>query len=228
METKFILINNLTESLVFNLYDYNDHRKNTLLGSSTFELMRLQEDATLEGLASQLLMDGKERGELRYDVSFFPVLTPEDGEDTSQTCKRLLASVDCSNHYNSVQRSALSVSLYIKPRSSMPKSLYQEISILWRKSFSAVPERQFMLRRRSSIPTTLSGSHLTSSYVLRRRNLSSLLRLLMTAISSRTPWLDICPSNWKTCWPRRKTTSIGSLSATAKVANWGYLLNGSP
>ncbi|KAK0198528.1 C2 domain-containing protein [Armillaria mellea] len=85
METKFILINNLTESLVFNLYDYNDHRKNTLLGSSTFELMRLQEDATLEGLASQLLMDGKERGELRYDVSFFPVLTPEDGEDTSQT-----------------------------------------------------------------------------------------------------------------------------------------------
>ncbi|KAK0233307.1 C2 domain-containing protein [Armillaria fumosa] len=85
METKFILVNNLAESLVFNLYDYNDHRKNSLLGSSTFELTRLQEDATLEGLASHLLMDGKERGELRYDVSFFPVLTPEDGEDTSET-----------------------------------------------------------------------------------------------------------------------------------------------
>ncbi|KAK0208431.1 C2 domain-containing protein [Desarmillaria ectypa] len=85
METKFILVNSLTESLVFNLYDYNDHRKNTLLGSSMFELTRLQEDATQEGLTSQLLMDGKERGELRYDVSFFPVLMPEDGEDTSDT-----------------------------------------------------------------------------------------------------------------------------------------------
>lgn len=218
METKFILINNLAESLVFNLYDYNDHRKNSLLGSSTFELAQLQEDATLEGLASQLLMDGKERGELRYDVSFFPVLTPEDGEDTSDTCKRLLvAFVDCSNH--SVQQSALFVSLYIKPRSSMPKSLYQEISILWRKSFSAVPERQSMLRKRSSIRTTLCGSRRTSSCAPRRRNLSSLLRLLMTVISSRTPWLDICPSNWRTCWPRRKTTLIGSLSATAKAAN---------
>ncbi|KAG7450195.1 tricalbin [Guyanagaster necrorhizus] len=85
METNFILVNNLTESLVFNLYDYNDHRKNTLLGSSIFELTRLQEDATQEGMETQLLMDGKERGELRYDVSFFPVLHLEDDNDARNT-----------------------------------------------------------------------------------------------------------------------------------------------
>lgn len=79
-ETKFILVNSLTDMLVFNLWDYNDHRKNTLLGSASFELSKLQEDATQEGLVSQLLKDGKDRGELRYDVSFYPVLTPAEGE----------------------------------------------------------------------------------------------------------------------------------------------------
>ncbi|KAF9023422.1 tricalbin [Hymenopellis radicata] len=85
METKFILINSLTESLILNLWDYNDHRKNALLGSSTFELSRLQDDATQEGIESAILKDGKDRGQLRYDVSFFPVLKPEDGEDVVDT-----------------------------------------------------------------------------------------------------------------------------------------------
>ncbi len=85
METKFILINSLTESLILNVWDYNDHRKNALLGSSTFELSRLQDDATQEGIESAILKDGKDRGELRYDVSFFPVLKPEDGEDVVDT-----------------------------------------------------------------------------------------------------------------------------------------------
>lgn len=80
-ETKFILVNSLADSLVLNLWDYNDHRKDTLLGSSTFELSTLQEDAVQEGVLSQVLKDGKERGELRYDVSFYPVLKPEEGEE---------------------------------------------------------------------------------------------------------------------------------------------------
>ncbi|KAF5375164.1 hypothetical protein D9758_000478 [Tetrapyrgos nigripes] len=85
METKFVLINSLTESLVLNLFDYNDHRKDTLLGSSTFELEKLTKDATWEGVMTPVLKDGKERGELRYDVSFYPVLKPEGQEEIPDT-----------------------------------------------------------------------------------------------------------------------------------------------
>lgn len=87
MESKFILINALNESLVLNLWDYNDHRKNTQLGSATFELSKLLEDATQENIRSPLLKDGKERGELRYDLAWYPVLEPEEGQAIGETCK---------------------------------------------------------------------------------------------------------------------------------------------
>ncbi|EMD41578.1 hypothetical protein CERSUDRAFT_110127 [Gelatoporia subvermispora B] len=76
-ESKFILVNTLTESLVLSVLDYNDHRKNTLLGSASFDMSRLREDATAEGIEAPILKDGKERGTLRFDVTFYPVLKPE-------------------------------------------------------------------------------------------------------------------------------------------------------
>jgi Ca2+-dependent lipid-binding protein len=81
METKFIIINNLSEIMTLDVYDYNDHRKNTLLGTASFELSKLQVDATQENIEATILKDGKDRGELRFDVSFYPVLKPEVGED---------------------------------------------------------------------------------------------------------------------------------------------------
>lgn len=81
METKFILINSLRDSLVFSVWDYNDHRKNTLLSSTSFELAGLLEDSTRENIVSPLLSDGKERGELKYDISYYPVIEPEEGKE---------------------------------------------------------------------------------------------------------------------------------------------------
>ncbi|KAG1757254.1 C2 domain-containing protein [Suillus lakei] len=77
METKFILVNSLQESLVLSLLDYNDHRKDTPLGAATFELQKLLEDATQEGLELPVLKDGKDKGLIRLDVNYFPVLKPE-------------------------------------------------------------------------------------------------------------------------------------------------------
>lgn len=87
METKFLLVNNLSEMLNLNVYDFNDHRKNTLLGTASFELAKLQDDATQEGIHSPILKDGKDRGELRYDISYYPVLKPEEGAELPDTCK---------------------------------------------------------------------------------------------------------------------------------------------
>ncbi|KAF5377486.1 hypothetical protein D9615_005116 [Tricholomella constricta] len=85
METKFLLVNSLNESLILNLWDYNDHRKDSLMGSASFELSKLLEDATQEEIRSPILKDGKERGELRYDVSYYPVLEPEEGQEPTET-----------------------------------------------------------------------------------------------------------------------------------------------
>ncbi|KAF9452575.1 transmembrane protein [Macrolepiota fuliginosa MF-IS2] len=79
METKFILVNSIDENLMLHLYDFNDHRKNTLLSSASFELAKLHEDSSHEGIISPLLKDGKERGELRYDITYYPVLEAAEG-----------------------------------------------------------------------------------------------------------------------------------------------------
>ncbi|CAE6385055.1 unnamed protein product [Rhizoctonia solani] len=76
-EVKFLVINSLTETLNLTLLDHNDHRKDTELGIASFELSTLTEDATQEGLIRKVLKDGKERGEIKFDASFFPVLKPQ-------------------------------------------------------------------------------------------------------------------------------------------------------
>ncbi|CAE6470842.1 unnamed protein product [Rhizoctonia solani] len=76
-EVKFLVINSLTETLNLTLLDHNDHRKDTELGIASFELSTLTEDATQEGLVRKVLKDGKERGEIKFDASFFPILKPQ-------------------------------------------------------------------------------------------------------------------------------------------------------
>jgi Ca2+-dependent lipid-binding protein len=60
--------------------DYNEFRKDTELGASIFELSKLEEDATQEDLCLPILKDGKPRGELRFDVTYFPALKPNVNE----------------------------------------------------------------------------------------------------------------------------------------------------
>ncbi|KAI6045089.1 tricalbin [Pisolithus marmoratus] len=76
-ETKFILVNTLQDPLVLNVMDYNEHRKDSQLGSATFELQKLLDDATIESVELPILKDGKDRGLLRFNLSYYPVLKPE-------------------------------------------------------------------------------------------------------------------------------------------------------
>ena len=66
--------------MVFNLLDFNDHRKDTPLGSVSFSLSKLIEEQTHEDIVSTILHDGKDNGELRYDVNYYPVIEPEEGK----------------------------------------------------------------------------------------------------------------------------------------------------
>lgn len=87
-ETKYLLINNLTERLFLSVYDYNEHRKNTKIASASFDLNQLVEEVEHENIVSPLLRDGKSRGELRYDVHYYSVIEPEPGkEEVADTSK---------------------------------------------------------------------------------------------------------------------------------------------
>ena len=57
--------NLLRESLALNM-DFNDHRQDTLMGSASFALNVLEQDATWEDTSCNILKDGKERGELLF------------------------------------------------------------------------------------------------------------------------------------------------------------------
>ncbi|KIL59013.1 hypothetical protein M378DRAFT_85652 [Amanita muscaria Koide BX008] len=93
METKFVLINNLEEYLHLNVYNYDEHRRNALLGVVGFKLGTLQDDAQ-QSITSRLLKDGKEKGELKYDISYYPVLATEESDgrlpDTNVGIVRLI------------------------------------------------------------------------------------------------------------------------------------------
>lgn len=76
-ETKFILVSSLTGSLGLTVWDYNEHRKDGELGVVNWDLAKLQEDSSQEGLIEKVFLDGKDRGDLKFDVSFFPVIKPQ-------------------------------------------------------------------------------------------------------------------------------------------------------
>ncbi|KAI9511781.1 tricalbin [Russula earlei] len=79
-ESKFILINNHTDNLVLTVMDYNELLKDTEIGASIFELSKLKEDATQDDLSLPVLKDGKQKGDLRFEVLYFPILKPKVNE----------------------------------------------------------------------------------------------------------------------------------------------------
>ena len=125
METKFLLVNSLTENLILKLWDYNEHRANTDLGIATFDLSKLEADATHENIEQAVLKDGKQRGTLRFDVNFYPVLKPEvdaGGVETLPDTSAFLCFLQriAVAYFVPVdQRSALCVSRFTRPRISI-------------------------------------------------------------------------------------------------------------
>lgn len=77
--------------------DYNERRKNTTLGAALFEMNQLIEDATFEGVELPILKDGKDRGLIRFDASYYPVLKPQivDGQERlPETSSYKISDVD--------------------------------------------------------------------------------------------------------------------------------------
>ena len=82
--TKTLLINSLNDALSFLVYDYNEIRKDKLLGTANFDLKQLEEDAEREGVSAPIMYNAKARGEVVFDVRFYPVLKPKKLEDGTE------------------------------------------------------------------------------------------------------------------------------------------------
>ncbi|KAL9937202.1 hypothetical protein V8E36_003611 [Tilletia maclaganii] len=80
-ETKFILLNNLNGMLTLIINDFNQHRADTRLGIASFDLKELEEDPEHELVSTPVVHEAKDRGEVQYSLSYYPVIKPEKGED---------------------------------------------------------------------------------------------------------------------------------------------------
>lgn len=80
-ETKFVLLNHLNGMLTMSIMDYNDHRPDSNLGQAAFDLKELLEEPEQENLSTPIILDAKERGEVQYSLSYYPVIKPEMGEN---------------------------------------------------------------------------------------------------------------------------------------------------
>lgn len=80
----FVLLNNLNGILTLNVMDYNDHRSDSKLGAATFELKELEKEPEQTNLTTPVMLEGKDRGQLQYALSYYPVIKPETGPDGNQ------------------------------------------------------------------------------------------------------------------------------------------------
>lgn len=79
-ETKYVLVNTLEQKLYFTCYDFNDIRKDTVIGKVELELNGLFQNPTLENQTSKITSGGRSRGTLNYDVHWLPVVNKEEQE----------------------------------------------------------------------------------------------------------------------------------------------------
>jgi Ca2+-dependent lipid-binding protein len=73
METIFVVLRSLDDTLTLTLFDRHERRKHTLLGVSTYKLSKLRQDRAQGGVLLSLLKSEKTRGELLIDLIYYPL-----------------------------------------------------------------------------------------------------------------------------------------------------------
>ena len=82
-ETKYILVNTLNQKLSLTCFDFNDVRKDTLIGSVDIDLSELFQTPSIENKSSELLIGSKSRGKLNYSLNWYPVVHNEKKENVN-------------------------------------------------------------------------------------------------------------------------------------------------
>jgi len=83
METIFVVLRSLDDTLTLTLFDRHERRKHTLLGVSTYKLSKLRQDRAQGGVLLSLLKSEKTRGELLIDLIYYPLTHDLDSKHLS-------------------------------------------------------------------------------------------------------------------------------------------------
>lgn len=89
METSFVVVRSLDDTLTLSLFDHHDHRKHSLLGICCYKLSKLKEDAVRGGLLLSLCKNEKTCGELLIDLIYYPLLQTNDSLKDFRTYKKI-------------------------------------------------------------------------------------------------------------------------------------------
>ncbi|QLG73085.1 hypothetical protein HG535_0E01690 [Zygotorulaspora mrakii] len=82
-ETKYILLNDLNQRITLSCFDFNDARKDTLIGNAEVNLKQLTQDPVMTDLTTELKHGTHTKGRLNYSMHWFPVIqkTPDESSD---------------------------------------------------------------------------------------------------------------------------------------------------
>ncbi|VVT56770.1 uncharacterized protein SAPINGB_P005257 [Magnusiomyces paraingens] len=82
-DTRYVLVNNLSESLTMALFDFNDIRKDKLIGNLNVPLETLESKPDQESLSGEIRDGTKSKGAVNYEMHWFPVLEGRKLDDGS-------------------------------------------------------------------------------------------------------------------------------------------------
>lgn len=80
-ETKYLLVQNLSEALTLSVYDFNDFRKDKFLGMVNYPLESIVTKPDQENIALEIMDGNKSRGSMNIALHWFPVLEGKKLDD---------------------------------------------------------------------------------------------------------------------------------------------------
>lgn len=88
METLYVVVHSQDISLELNLYGHHEHRSDTLIGTKLYPIADIINHEELTSVSSRVVKGGKDKAELLFDLTFYPVLPTS--ELTSGALRKLL------------------------------------------------------------------------------------------------------------------------------------------
>ncbi|CAH1765723.1 5117_t:CDS:10, partial [Entrophospora sp. SA101] len=99
-ETHYLVLKTLSEVLKFEIYDANEFTADKLLGIATFSLNSLIDNPEQNQVTAQVLFEGKQYGEILFNVRWYPVAVAKEGEPVPDSTKDLNPNLSLVGQYN--------------------------------------------------------------------------------------------------------------------------------
>ncbi|QLL32432.1 hypothetical protein HG536_0C06010 [Torulaspora globosa] len=83
-ETKYLLLNDLNQKLTISCFDFNDLRKDSLIGSVEVNLQEMLQNPVMKDMTSDLMHGLHSKGKLNYSMHWFPVIRENDETEANR------------------------------------------------------------------------------------------------------------------------------------------------